>query len=36
MSRTLDAAGIDVPYPLLKEVSEEIVKRYVMGFIPDM
>lgn len=36
VSRTLDAAGIDVPYPLLKEVSEEIVKRYVMGFIPDM
>lgn len=36
VSRTLDAAGIDVPYPLLKEVSEEIVKRYVMGLVPDM
>nr|DAF81960.1 MAG TPA: Flagellin, PadR, transcription factor, DNA.8A [Caudoviricetes sp.] len=36
VSKTLDAAGIDVPYPLLKEVSEEIVKRYVMGFIPEM
>lgn len=36
VSRTLDSAGIDVSYPLLKEVSEEIVKRYVMGFIPDM
>ncbi|MST60032.1 hypothetical protein [Parafannyhessea umbonata] len=36
VSRTLDSAGIDVSYPLLKEVSEEIVKRYVIGFIPDM
>lgn len=36
VSRTLDSAGIDVPYPLLKEVSEEIVKRYVMGLVPDM
>lgn len=34
--RTLDAAGVDVPYPLLKEVCEEIVKRYVTSFIPDI
>lgn len=36
MVRTLDAAGIDVSYPLLKEVCEEIVKRYVASFIPDI
>lgn len=34
--RTLDAAGVDVPYPLLKKVCEEIVKRYVTSFIPDI
>ena len=32
---TLKEADIDVPYPLLKEVCEEIVKRYVTSFIPD-
>ena len=31
---TLFEAGIDVSYPLLKEVCEEIVKRYVISFIP--
>lgn len=36
MRSTLDAAGVDVPYPLLKEVCEEIVKRYVTSFIPDI
>jgi hypothetical protein len=36
MRGTLDAAGIDVPYPLLKEVCEEIVRRYVASFIPDI
>ena len=33
---TLGKAGIDVSYPLLKEVCEEIVKRYVTSFIPDI
>lgn len=33
---TLESAGIDVSYPLLKEVCEEIVKRYVTSFIPDI
>ena len=32
----LDGAGVDVSYPLLKEVCEEIVKRYVVSFIPDI
>ena len=32
---TLEAAGLDLSYPLLKEVCDEIVKRYVMGKIPD-
>lgn len=32
--RTLDAAGVDVPYPLLKNVCEEIATRYVSSFIP--
>lgn len=31
---TLETANIDVSYPLLKEVCEEIVKRYVTSFIP--
>ena len=33
---TLKSADIDISYPLLKEVSEEIVKRYVVSFIPDI
>lgn len=33
---TLREAGIDVSYPLLKEVCEEIVKRYVISFIPNI
>lgn len=33
---TLDAADIDVSYPLLREVCEEIVKRYVSSFIPEI
>ncbi len=32
--RTLDAARVDVPYPLLRKVCEEIVTRYVSSFIP--
>lgn len=36
MRRTLDDVGIDVPYPLLKDVCEEIVRRYVASFIPDV
>lgn len=31
---TLKRASVDVSYPLLKEVCEEIVKRYVTSFIP--
>lgn len=34
--KTLDNAGIDISYPLLKEVCEEIVKRYVTSFIPNI
>lgn len=34
--RTLTSVRVDVPYPLLKEVFEEIVKRYVTSFIPDI
>ena len=33
---TLEAAAVDISYPLLKEVCEEIVKRYVTSFIPDI
>lgn len=33
---TLKRVGIDVSYPLLKEVCKEIVKRYVVSFIPDI
>lgn len=33
---TLERAGIDISYPLLKEVCEEIVKRYVTSFIPEI
>ena len=32
---TLEAAKVDVSYPLLKEVCEEIVRRYVTSFIPE-
>ena len=31
---TLRTAGVDISYPLLKEVCEEIVKRYVISHIP--
>ena len=31
---TLKDANLDLSYPLLKEVSDEIVKRYVMSKIP--
>lgn len=33
---TLESANVDISYPLLKEVCEEIVKRYVTSFIPDI
>ena len=33
---TLSRAGVDVSYPLLKDVCEEIMKRYVTSFIPRM
>lgn len=33
---TLRKAGVDISYPLLKEVCEEIVKRYVTSFIPEV
>ncbi|MBR1745703.1 MAG: hypothetical protein IJ734_07005 [Fibrobacter sp.] len=33
---TLKKANVDVSYPLLKEVCEEIVKRHVTSFIPDI
>lgn len=36
ISGTLAKAGVDISYPLLKEVCEEIVKRYVLSFIPDV
>ena len=32
--QTLEVAGLDLSYPLLKEVTDEIVRRYVMGKIP--
>ena len=34
-SKTLKDAGLDLSYPFLNEVCEEIVKRYVMSKIPD-
>lgn len=34
--RTLDAANVDLSYPLLKEVCEEIVRRYVTSLIPEI
>jgi len=33
---TLRKANIDISYPLLKEVCEEIVKRYVTSCIPEI
>lgn len=33
IEQTLDAANLDLSYPLLKEVCEEIVRRYVMAKI---
>lgn len=36
MRKTLKKANVDIPYPLLKEVCQEIVKRYVASFIPDI
>ena len=33
--KTLEKAGLDLSYPFLNEVCEEIVKRYVLGKIPD-
>ena len=35
MLEALTAADINIPYPLLKEVCEEVVKRYVISFIPE-
>ena len=32
--KTLEDANLDLSYPLLKEVCDEIVKRYVMSKIP--
>ena len=32
----LACACVDIPYPLLKETCEEVVKRYVASFIPDI
>lgn len=34
VSKTLEAANLDLSYPLLKEVCDEIIRRYVMGKIP--
>lgn len=31
--RTLKAAGVDMPYPLLKDICETIARRYVEKFI---
>ena len=36
MLETLEAADVNIPYPLLKEVCMEIVKRYVTSFIPEI
>lgn len=33
-AKTLNDAGLDLSYPFLKEVCDEIVKRYVMSKIP--
>ena len=32
---TLEGADVDLSYPLLKDVCETIVKRYVESFIPN-
>ena len=32
---TLEDAGLDLSYPLLKKVCETVVERYVMSKIPD-
>lgn len=34
--RTLERANVDLSYPLLQEVCNEIVKRYVMSKIPEI
>lgn len=34
IEKTLEEANLDLSYPLLKVVCDEIVKRYVMGKIP--
>lgn len=34
MVKTLEDAGLDLSYPLLKKVCETIVERYVMSKIP--
>lgn len=34
IEKTLEEADLDLSYPLLKDVCDEIVKRYVMGKIP--
>lgn len=36
MSKTLEDAGLDLSYPLLKKVCETIVERYVMSKIPEI
>ena len=35
MAKTLEDAGLDLSYPLLKKVCETIVERYVMSRIPE-
>ena len=36
MAKTLEGAGLDLSYPLLKKVCETIVERYVMSKIPEI
>lgn len=36
VAETLKGAKVDISYPLLKEVCEEIVERYVVSFIPEI
>lgn len=36
MAKTLEDAGLDLSYPLLKKVCETIVERYVMSKIPEI
>lgn len=33
--QTLTTADLDLSYPLIKEVCDEVVRRYVMEFIPE-